>query len=247
MQLLGSVLFTVFLFVWTGAYAIFFFFAAALLPFRGRFALARVWSHVLLRVLKWTCRLDYRLEGTEHLPAGNHVALIKHSSSWETIAQCVILPPQAWVLKRELTWIPFLGWDLRLMRSIAVDRGAGGSAVRQVIDQGKVLLDSGVWIVIFPEGTRMAPGETRKYGLSGALLAREAGRLIVPVAHDAGYYWPRRGLRKRPGTIRVRIGPPIETAGREPREITAEAQLWIEANARPVEPAPVADAAAAIR
>jgi 1-acyl-sn-glycerol-3-phosphate acyltransferase len=247
MQLLGSVLFTVFLFIWTGAYAIFFFFAAAPLPFRGRFALARVWSNVLLAVLKWTCRLDYRIEGAEHLPAGNHVALVKHSSSWETISQCVILPPQAWVLKRELTWIPFLGWDLRLMRSIAVDRGAGGSAVRQVIDQGKALLDRGIWIVIFPEGTRMAPGETRKYGLSGALLAREAGRLIVPVAHDAGYYWPRRGLRKRPGTIRVRIGPPIETAGREPREITAEAQLWIEANARPDEPAPVAELPATLR
>jgi 1-acyl-sn-glycerol-3-phosphate acyltransferase len=233
MQLLGSLIFTSFLFVWTGLYAIFFAFAAALSPYEKRFALTRGWAVVLLWVLKRTCRLDYRVEGRENLPSGCHVALVKHSSSWETFAQIVLLPPQAWVLKRELTWIPFIGWGVRLLRAIAIDRGSGHVAVNSVLEQGKRRLAEGLWVVIFPEGTRMPPGQTRKYGISGALLAVEAGCLVVPVAHDAGYYWPRRGFFKKPGTIRVRIGPPIATAGRDPRQINAEAQRWIEMNSMP--------------
>ncbi len=166
------------------------------------------------------------------MPPGNHVALLKHSSSWETFAQVVLVPAHVWVLKRELMWVPFLGWALWLMRAIAVDRGAGGAAVRSVRVQGKKRLAEGEWVVIFPEGTRMAPGETRRYGISGALVAAEYDRLIVPIAHDAGYYWPRRGLYKKPGTIRVVIGPPIAAAGRDPREVNAEAQQWIEAHSR---------------
>jgi 1-acyl-sn-glycerol-3-phosphate acyltransferase len=232
MQLLGSIMFTAWLFVWTASYGIFFVIAASLLPFRGRFALARFWGVVLLKALKWLCRLDYRVEGREQLPAGNHIVLMKHSSSWETFTQAVLLPPQVWVLKRELMWVPVIGWGLKLMRAISVNRGAGGAAVRGVIEQGKQRLGEGEWIVIFPEGTRMPPGETRRYGISGALLAVETGKLIVPVAHDAGYYWPRRGWYKRPGTIRVVIGPPIEAAGRDPREVNAQAQEWIEAHSR---------------
>ena len=232
MQWLRSLLFTIFLFVWTGCYAVFFVIAASLSPFRGRAALARVWGKVLLAVLRVTCRLDYRIEGRENVPPGNHVALVKHSSSWETFAQVVLVPDQVWVLKRELMWVPFLGWSLKLMRAIAVDRGAGGAAVRGVLEQGKKRLAQGEWIVIFPEGTRMSPGETRRYGVSGALLAAENNRLIVPIAHDAGYYWSRRGLFKKPGTIRVVIGPPIAANGREPREINAEAQAWIETHSR---------------
>jgi 1-acyl-sn-glycerol-3-phosphate acyltransferase len=229
-QLIGSLLFTAFFLLWTFFYAIFFVTACLFLPFRGRFALARVWAHVILAVLRWTCRLDYRVEGRERLPPGNHIALIKHSSSWETVAQALLLPPHVWVLKRELIWIPFVGWGIMQLRAIAVDRNAAHGAVRGVIEQGKARLAEGKWIVIFPEGTRMPPGETRKYGISGALLAAETGRLIVPVAHDAGYYWPRRGLLKKRGTIRVIIGPPITAAGRNPREVNAEAQAWIEAH-----------------
>lgn len=232
MQWLGSLVFTIFLFLWTGAYAVGFVLTGWLMPFRIRFVLARTWGAALLTALRWTCRLDYIVEGREHLPAGNHIALIKHSSSWETFAQVVLVPPHVWVYKRELAWVPFLGWALVLMRAIAVDRGAGGNAVRSVIEQGKARLAEGKWIAIFPEGTRMPPGETRRYGISGALLAAESGRFIVPIAHDAGYYWPRRGLYKRPGTIRVMIGPPIAAAGRDPREVNAEAQRWIEANCR---------------
>lgn len=232
MQFLGSLLFTAFLFVWTGCYAIFFSIAAGLLPFRRRFALARCWGVVLLAMLRLCCRLRYRVEGLGNLPAGNHVVLMKHSSSWETIAQAVILPPQVWVMKRELTWIPFVGWGVKLLHAIAINRGAGHVAVNSVLAQGAQRLADGMWVVVFPEGTRMPAGQTRKYGISGALLAVENQRLVVPVAHDAGYYWPRRGFFKRPGTIRVRIGTPIETAGRDPRDINAAAQQWIEANSQ---------------
>ncbi len=228
MQFVGSLVFTAFLFLWTFLYAIFFVIAASLLPFPRRFALARIWARVLLCVLRWTCRLHYRVEGLENLPADNHIALWKHSSSWETIAMAVIFPRQVWVLKRELEWIPIVGWGIRQLHAIAIDRRSGHTAVSQVIEQGKQRLAEGDWIMVFPEGTRMAQGETRRYGVSGALLAAEADKLIVPVAHNAGYYWPRRGLRKKPGTIRVVIGQPIVSRDRDPRTVNSEAQAWIE-------------------
>ena len=231
MQLIGSLVFTAFLFLWTFCYAIFFVIACSFLPFKRRFVLARFWGRALLTVLKWTCRLDYVVMGQENLPAGNHVALWKHSSSWETIAMAVLLPRQVWVLKRELLWIPFVGWGIRQLHAIAIDRKSGASAVTQVVEQGKQRLAEGDWIVIFPEGTRMPLGETRRYGVSGALLARETGKLIVPIAHDAGRYWPRRGLFKKSGTIRVVIGPPIAATG-DPRETNERAQTWIEAEIR---------------
>ena len=229
MQLIGSLVFTAFLFLWTFGYAIFFTIACLFLPFKRRFLLARVWALVLLRVLKWTCRLDYRIEGVENVPSGNHVALWKHSSSWETIAMAVVFPRQVWVLKRELLWIPVVGWGIQQLHAIAIDRKSGHSAVRQVVDQGKQRLEEGDWIIVFPEGTRTPAGQTRKYGVSGALLASETGCLIVPVAHDAGSYWPRRGLLKKPGVIRVIIGQPISAANRDVRQINREAQAWIEA------------------
>lgn len=229
MQLIGSLVFTTFLFLWTFAYTILFVIVAGFLPFRRRFVLARVWADVLLRVLGWTCGLRYRVEGLERLPAGNHIALWKHASSWETLAMNVIFPRQVWVLKRELTWIPVVGWGIRFLHAIAIDRGSGHVAVNQVVEQGKQRLAEGDWVMIFPEGTRMAPGETRKYGVSGALLAATTGKYVVPVAHNAGYFWPRRGLRKRRGIVRVVIGEPIECAGRDPRAINQQAQEWIEA------------------
>lgn len=232
-QAVGSVVFTVFFMAWTFFYAIFFVVACLFLPFRGRFQLGRVWARVILAMLRWTCRLEHRVEGTERLPPGNHIVLMKHSSSWETIAQALLVPRQVWVLKRELLWIPFVGWGIRQLHAIAVDRAAGSAAVRGVLEQGKRRLAEGEWIVIFPEGTRMPPGETRKYGVSGAMLAAATGKLIVPIAHDSGYYWPRRGLMKKPGVIRVVIGPPISAAERNPRDVNLEAQQWIEAHSGP--------------
>ena len=197
-----------------------------------RFKAARAWSTFNLRLLRLVCGLGYEVEGRENIPAENCVVLTKHQSTFETIFGFQLFPITCWVLKRELMWIPLLGWALSVIESIPIDRKAHGSAVRQVVRIGKQRLAQGFWIFIFPEGTRMAPGTTRRYGISGALLARDAGRPIVPVAHNAGDYWPRRGLRKRPGTIRIVIGPPVDTAGKEPQEINLEVQDWIESTMR---------------
>jgi 1-acyl-sn-glycerol-3-phosphate acyltransferase len=236
-QLIGSLFFTGFWLAWTFLYAIPFVIVCALLPFRRRFLLARAYAVVGLWVLKWSCGLTYRIEGAP-LPDGSHVALWKHSSSWETMAMMVVCPRQVWVLKRELLWIPVVGLAVRQMHAIAIDRNAGHSAVAQVIEQGKARLAEGSWVMIYPEGTRMPPGETRRYGVSGTLLAIESGRLIVPVAHNAGYYWPRRGLLKKPGVVRVVIGPPFAATGREVRELNEEIQAWVEATVNRLAPSP---------
>jgi 1-acyl-sn-glycerol-3-phosphate acyltransferase len=237
MQLLASLFFTLFLFVWTFLYSVMFVCVAVCLPFPRRALLARGWAWVLLKVLGWTCHLYYTVEGRENIPADNHIALWKHASTWETLAIGVVFPRQVWVLKRELLWLPFVGWSVRLLHAIAIDRSAGHSAVSQVIEQGRQRLAEGDWVVMFPEGTRMPAGQTRRYGVSGALLASQTNRLVIPVAHNAGYFWPRRGLLKKPGTVRVVIGPPIKAGGRDPREINAEAQEWIEAQVRRMAPA----------
>ncbi len=175
------------------------------------------------------CSLDYVVEGKENIPQEPSVILIKHSTVFETYAQLAIFPAQTWVLKRELQWIPIFGWGLAAMKPIAINRGAGQFAVKQVIEQGKARLAEGIWITIFPEGTRVPPGETKRYGISGAALAKEAGCPIVPVAHNAGDLWPRRGLRKRPGLVRFCIGPPMYAGERSPKETNLAVQKWIEA------------------
>ncbi len=179
MQFIGSLIFTAFLFLWT-------FFLRHLL--RHRLLVTAVPPSIQTRpllgrgvvgALKVLCRLDYRIEGRENIPASNHIALWKHSSSWETIAMAVVFPRQVWVLKRELLWIPVVGWGIRQLHAIAIDRKSGHSAVGQVVEQGKQRIAEGDWIMIFPEGTRMLPGQTRRYGVSGTLLAAETGRLII--------------------------------------------------------------------
>ena len=226
-QWIGSIVFTCFMFVSVPIYALVVF-ACAFGSFETRFIGVRWWIDSTMFLLRKLCRLEYSVEGYEHLPERNCVILMKHSSAWETIAQMQIFGKQTWVLKRELMWAPFLGWALKLLDPIAIDRRAGRSAVQQVVNQGKQKLAEGFWIVIFPEGTRVPAGESRRYGLGGALLAAAAGCPIVPVAHDAGRYWPRRGMLKRSGCVRVVIGPAIETSGRDPREINEDARRFIE-------------------
>ena len=205
------------------------------LPFAIRSPLISGWARMQMFLLKHLCRLDYRVEGREHLPAGAAIILAKHQSAWETIAFQQIFPPQTWVLKRELMWIPLFGWALALTRPIAIDRGAGRKAVEQVIVQGRDRLQSGIWVVVFPEGTRVAPRTRKRYAMGGAALAAETGFPVVPVAHNAGSFWLRRGFLKKPGTVRVVIGPTIDPRGKKAEEVIKQAEEWIESKMMEIE------------
>lgn len=198
-------------------------------PHSWRWAVAKAWANFCLWAGRVVCGLDVTTEGRENIPDEPAVFLIKHTTALETYWQIAALPTSAWVLKRELLYLPVFGWALGLvMKAIAIDRGAGGAAVKQVIAQGKERIAAGLSISMFPEGTRMPPGETRRYGVSGAALASETGCPVVPVAHNAGDLWPKRGMVKTPGKIRFCIGPPIDPGGRYPRETNVLAQNWIE-------------------
>jgi len=203
-------------------------------PFTLRSAIARNWGKSMLWAGRAICGLDYVIEGEENIPAVPSVIMIKHTTVFETYTQLAIFPPQTWVVKRELQWIPIFGWGLAAMRPIAINRSAGHYAVTQVIEQGRRLLADGIWITIFPEGTRVPTGQTKKYGVSGAALARDVQCPILPVAHNAGDLWPRRGLKKSPGLIRFCIGPPIEPADRPPKETNLIVQDWIETKMREI-------------
>ena len=175
------------------------------------------------------CGMKVVVEGKENLPDEPSVIMIKHTTTLETYGHVPMFPRTAWVLKREIIWMPVFGWVIGLLfRPIAIRRSARSTAVRQVISQGKEKLKNGVGVTIFPEGTRMPPGETRRYGVSGAALAQEANVPIVPVAHNAGDLWPRRQIVKHPGIVRFVIGPPISAQGRPPRETNLAVQEWIE-------------------
>lgn len=226
-QLAGSALFTIFLFASVAIWA-WVCFVLRIFGYRAMFAGVALWAKAILAALRWCCGLGYTVQGLERLPSANTVILVKHSSAWETIAQLVLFPGQTWVMKRELIWAPILGWALAMLKPIAINRSGGRNAVNQVIEQGQARLSEGLWVIIFPEGTRVPVGQMGRFGLSGILLAQAAGKSVVPVAHNAGQYWPRRGLLKRRGTIQLVIGKPIETANRDPRELADEVKTWME-------------------
>ena len=225
---LRSMVFTLWMFTSVAIYATVVLIVA---PFghRACFRVAQAWAGQLMWSLKWLCGLDYRVVGAENLPQEASIALLKHSSAMETIVEILLFPRQTWVLKRELMWVPLFGWAMIFLKPIAINRSAGRTAVQQVIRQGRDRLNDGIWVMIFPEGTRVASGVRKKYGVSGAALAGATGRALVPVAHNAGYFWKRRGLIKRPGTVEFVIGKPVFVGDRDPREVNAEIQEWIEA------------------
>jgi 1-acyl-sn-glycerol-3-phosphate acyltransferase len=193
-----------------------------------RYRLISSYARTMIWLLRIVCGIRYEVRGIENLPKEPCIVLCKHQSAWETLALQVIFPPQAWVLKRELLWLPFFGWGLAMTSPIAIDRSDGKGAMRQLLKQGKERLAQGFYVVIFPEGTRVPYGQRGKYKIGGAMLAASSGTPVVPVAHNAGYFWPRRGWLKKPGTIRVVIGSPIETEGVEPRVVNERAQRWTE-------------------
>ena len=223
----ASILFTVLMFVTIPPYALACV-VARLAGVPAAYRVAVAWARLIDRLCRRLCGLGFRIEGAENVPATPAVVLMKHSSAYETIMQMLLFPAQCWVLKRELIWAPFFGWALAALSPIAINRGSGHGAVSQVVEQGRAQLARGRMVMIFPEGTRMPPGQTRRYGISGTLLAQKAGCLVVPVAHNAGDFWPRRGLRKRAGTVVFRIGPAMDPSGLDPRVFNERVQQWIE-------------------
>ena len=194
----------------------------------SRMRIIGLWARFICWWLAVTCGLRHQVEGLEHLPAAPGVILSKHQSAWETIMFQVIFPPQIWALKREALWLPFFGWGLAATSPIAIDRSTPVRALDRLLRQGREKLAEGRWVVIFPEGTRMAPGEQGAFHPGGAMLAIKAGVDVLPVAHDAGRYWARRGFVKKPGLIRVRVGPLIKTEAKKARAVNDEARDWIE-------------------
>lgn len=226
-RLLRSALFTLALVVITPPYAIVAL-ATFALPRMARYRIIAGWSRAAIFLAEAILGIRWQVEGREHLPRKPSIILSQHQSAWETLAFQLIFPPQVHVLKRELLWIPFFGWGLAAMSPIAIDRSRGAAALRAMARLGRERLAQGFWIVVFPEGTRVAPGERRRYQPGGAWLAAATGAPVVPVAHNAGRCWPRNAFLKRPGTITVRIGPCIEPAGRDAQSINAMAEQWIE-------------------
>jgi 1-acyl-sn-glycerol-3-phosphate acyltransferase len=198
------------------------------LPRMARYRIISGWSRMVVALASGVLGIRWRVEGREHLPSRPAVILSKHQSAWETMAFQMIFPPQVHVLKRELLWIPFFGWGLALMSPIAIDRRRGVAALRQIARRGRERLAQGFWVVVFPEGTRVAPRERRPYQLGGAWLAADSGAPIVPVAHNAGLFWPRNAFLKRPGTVIIRIGPAIDASGRDAQTLNKLAEEWIE-------------------
>ena len=201
--------------------------ASTLLPYRFRWRVVTQWSRFNLYWLSVTCGVKSEIEGLGNIPAEPTVILSRHESTWETLALQRYFAPQVWVLKRELLRIPFFGWGLATLRPIAIDRGAALDAFEQMLAQGRERLADGCWVVVFPEGTRTPPGARRQFKKGGARLAVHTGRPVVPVAHNAGDCWPRNSFCKFPGTIRVVIGEPIETAGQSALEVNRIAEQWI--------------------
>lgn len=212
------------------------------LPIRVRFAIIRVWYNVVLGLCEGILGLRYRLVGQENIPAGSCVILAKHESAWETISLQKIFPPVVFVLKKSLLQIPFLGWALAASRMISIDRSAGKGALRQVVKQGRARLKEGISVVIFPEGTRVPPGQSRRFKAGGAQLAVSAKTLAVPVAHNAGDFWTKR-FAKKSGEIIVSIGPAIDPTGKTAEEVTQIAEQWIASEMRRIAPQRTSDTA----
>jgi 1-acyl-sn-glycerol-3-phosphate acyltransferase len=197
-----------------------------LLPLKTRYRVTVLWNHFAIWWLKLTCGVSYRISGIENIPREPFVLLSNHQSPWETLFLYDHFCPLCATLKRELLYIPFFGWALFMLDPIAIDRSKRTGARQILLREGRKRLQAGISVLVFPEGTRVAPGQERKYSTGGAELAITAGVPVLPVAHNAGCYWPAHRYLKTPGTVEVVIGAPLATAGREARELTEEVQAW---------------------
>ncbi|MFU8789430.1 MAG: lysophospholipid acyltransferase family protein [Methylobacter sp.] len=198
------------------------------LPFIIRYSISKAWCSLVVWMSAFFCGLSYEVEGLENIdPKQPAVVLSNHQSAWETLALRHILPMQSVLLKRSLLMFPIWGWALGMVKPIAIDRNNPRTALRILLDKGAVYLNEGLWIIIFPEGTRTAAGEVKKFSAGGAMLAQKTGFPVIPVAHNAGDFWPRYSFLKYPGVIKVKIGPVISSKKRKAADINAEAEAWI--------------------
>ena len=196
--------------------------------FAARYRVAQTWVRFNLWMLAKLCRLGYEVRGLENIPQTNGIILCKHQSAWETVGLQALFQPVCFILKRELLRLPVWGWAMASLEPIAIDRQAKSVAMKQILREGEQRLRKGRWLIIFPEGTRVSPGQRGRYGASGGILAHRTGYPVVPIAHNAGEYWARRGFLKHPGTISVRIGPAIDSTALTASEINQRAEQWIE-------------------
>ncbi len=182
----------------------------------------------------------YRVSGMENLPRGDTspaILLVKHQSTYETFLMPTIMPhPLAYVFKRELLYVPFFGWAMGRLDMIHIDRSQRAQAFNKVVAQGKELLAQGIWIIMFPEGTRIPRGQKGNYKTGGTRLAIETGAPVIPIAVTSAKCWPRKAFIKRPGVVDVSIGPPIDSTGRDADGLMREVETWIEAEMRRLDP-----------
>lgn len=210
---------------------------ASILHSRTGYELARSWGICELWMIQNVCGIRHRIVGLENIPAHPCISMAKHQSAWETVFILCHIPRAVWIIKKELVWLPIIGWVLAGLKSIAIDRKSGKAAIDQIVEQGRDRLAQGWWISIFPEGTRVAPGTRGQYRIGGAILAARTGAPVLPIAHNAGELWPRYSFKKYPGTVTVSIGPVIPTQGREPADIKADVENWIEGEMARMAPA----------
>lgn len=197
-------------------------------PFEKRAGIIGLFARSNIWVIEKVCGLKYEVEGIENIPKDGFICMSKHQSTWETYAFQIFLPPITWILKQELLKVPFFGWGLAALEPIAIERGSGKKAIMQIIKDGTDRLQKGRMVLIFPEGTRIAPGKRGEYKIGGGMLAAKSGYPVLPVAHNAGEYWARHAFVKKPGVIKVVIGKPIETKGKKAAEIMQEVENAIE-------------------
>jgi len=198
------------------------------LPRMRRWQVIAQWPNFATWLARVLLGIRCEVQGAENIPSAPCVVLSKHSSAWETIAFSGIFPPHVYVIKRELLWIPVLGWGLACFSPIAINRANRRSAMQRLVEQGRERFAQGFSIMIYPEGTRIAVGKRGTYRLGGAILATRLGAPVLPVAHNAGLFWPRNAFLKFSGKVIVRIGKPIETEGRQPEEVMRDVERWIE-------------------
>ena len=196
-------------------------------PGKGYQKILLVWPRFNIWLVETVCGLKVEVSGRENLPDEPSIIISNHQSAWETLIFQLLFPAQSYLLKKELLHIPVFGWGLAMNEPVAIDRSKRKEALKLLVDQGGERLADGRWLVIFPEGTRMPPGEPGEFQAGGAMVATRAGCPVVPVAHNAGVFWPKHSFLKYPGTVQLVIGPTIQTEGRKAREVNAEAERWI--------------------